>query len=48
MTIVTNRLGDIGLLVAVGLFVGGGLGLGCLLGLLLAAITKSAQVPFSA
>lgn len=48
LTIITNRLGDIGLLVAVGRFLGGYLGSAVVLGLLAAALTKSAQVPFSA
>merc|ERR1739844_605036 len=48
VTMITNRLGDIGLLVAVGRYVGGSLRLGCLFGLVMAALTKSAQVPFRA
>jgi len=48
VTMITNRLGDIGLLIAVGSYVGGSLGLGCFFGLVVAALTKSAQVPFRA
>lgn len=48
LTIITNRLGDIGLLIAVGRLQGGYLGPTVVLGLLAAALTKSAQVPFSA
>jgi len=47
VTMITNRLGDIGLLIAVGRLVGGFLGLECFFGLVAAALTKSAQVPFS-
>jgi len=48
LTIITNRLGDIGLLVAVSRFIGGWIRMIVAVGLLIAALTKSAQVPFSA
>jgi len=48
LTIITNRLGDIGLLVAVGGYQGGYMRLSFLYCLIVAALTKSAQVPFSA
>jgi len=61
ITVLTNRLGDCGLIICVSLFLcfgrleffnllrqGGGLGLMIGLGCFLAAITKRAQVPFSA
>lgn len=48
LTIITNRLGDIGLLVAVGGYLGGGIRLLVASGILLAALTKRAQFPFSA
>jgi len=48
LTIITNRVGDIGLLVAIGAYVGGYRRSVVLTGLVLASVTKSAQVPFRA
>lgn len=48
ITIITNRVGDIGLFVALGAYIGCNGSVLVVSGLVLASITKRAQVPFRA